>query len=283
MSGLTVAPHRVTRARRHRIAVLATNGIVKLLQVQFERDGSLFVHFPYHPEADGVAGDVAYVRSEPLKETFEREGVLFERRDVQVTSTTGMTTTRRPKYSHHVDGRCAFSQDRQVYTKVRASTRRLDMGSRHLFSVDVENLASFEPFGNESRQAATLFLHYPGPLPYAIHLTAYWMNGSGSAEISSLRNPLQLADKHGGVFATAWAVAPPSDSPVADYFLAFEMSSMSRISRPARDHDFLLLFTGGFRLDSSQAGDIEFLMLQWPAVGIKDFVSMDFPRSFPEL
>jgi len=46
---------KLERLERHVVAVGSGAGISKLFQVQFRFDGSIFVHFPYHPDVMGIA------------------------------------------------------------------------------------------------------------------------------------------------------------------------------------------------------------------------------------
>src|SRR5437660_3360569 len=121
-------PGPIERRTNHRIAIRWRNGEAKICQVQIEDDG-FFVHFPYHPDAPGIAARC-----------------VLPPRQAQVTvnlADSGYVTSYRVKYSHHVDGNCHFSQDGKVVTTVRNVGRSLTTTAGHVFTLYVQGLRHY--------------------------------------------------------------------------------------------------------------------------------------------
>src|SRR5260370_33999335 len=101
---ISSAPAPIERKANHRIAIRWVDGEAKVCQVQFVDDG-FFVHFPYHPDAPGIAARC-----------------VFPPRRAQATvnlADSPCVTSHKLKYTHHIDGNSHFSQDEEVVTKVR--------------------------------------------------------------------------------------------------------------------------------------------------------------------
>lgn len=77
----------------------------KAFQVGFDKDGSLFIHFPYFQHRTGI------LSSSEIPPTGERKA------DVNIEH-GGKVTSHRVKYSHHPDGRAHFSQDGKIFTAI---------------------------------------------------------------------------------------------------------------------------------------------------------------------
>src|SRR2546428_10797194 len=91
----------VEHQSNYRIAIRWRDVESKVCQIQFGSDG-YFVHFPYHPDAPGIAARCIA----PPQEAGAKV-------DIDLAA-TGYVTSHRVKYSHHVDGNCHFSQDGRV-------------------------------------------------------------------------------------------------------------------------------------------------------------------------
>jgi len=78
----------------------------KAFQIGFERDGSLFIHFPYFRHRIGI------LSSAEIPATGERKV------DVSLEH-GGKVTSHLIKYSHHTDGRAHFSQDGKIFTAIK--------------------------------------------------------------------------------------------------------------------------------------------------------------------
>ena len=116
--------------------------LYQLFSVTFTRDG-IFVNFPYHPDAPGAV----------CRAPVEPAGAVAVNLDA-VTS----TTTHRIKYSHHVDGRAHFSQDRKIDTRIVNQARRLDEDIPHMFTMSLQGIGQFAPLaGVKTRYTPSRF------------------------------------------------------------------------------------------------------------------------------
>jgi hypothetical protein len=78
---------------------------VRVCQVIFHKDGSVFVTFPDFRFTDGI---LSVVRLRPDGETADAVDFMKE----------GKVTSHLVKYAHHPHGRVHFSQDGKVFTKI---------------------------------------------------------------------------------------------------------------------------------------------------------------------
>lgn len=245
---------------RHRITVGWGTGIVKVFQVQFANDGSIFVHFPYHPDLEGIA---ARLEALPGKTQYD----LTE---------SGAITSHKVKYSHHPDGTCLFSQDRRVRSVIRSAGPRLDADPGHIFTVDVQGLAKFKEFPTDDYLGAGHGGHFDvqrGDPPGSAHFVARWSELKTGVDPRSLRNPIAARMPNGQIHPCL-ALVPPERFPIRNHVLLLEMY-LNRPLDPAVD--FLLLFQGGFGEGlHDPTAESSFLILKYPAGTDEDIRSMDF-------
>src|SRR5260221_11273826 len=99
-SGAAVRSHRV-------LCVVKVNALrAKAFQIGFEKDGSLFIHFPYFQHRTGL------LSSSEIPATGERGA------DVNMEH-GGKGTSHRVKNYHHPDGRAHSSQAEKQATAIR--------------------------------------------------------------------------------------------------------------------------------------------------------------------
>jgi hypothetical protein len=103
----------------------------KAFQVGFERDGSLFIHFPYFQHRTGI------LSSSEIPATGERKA------DVNIER-GGKVTSHLVKYSHHPDGKAHFSQDKKILTAIKRQSIALDKQNGHMFTLYIQGLHALD-------------------------------------------------------------------------------------------------------------------------------------------
>jgi hypothetical protein len=104
----------------------------KIFQILFgKKDGSLFLSFPYYKHSDGF-----------LTLATMRKGQQYPTSLSLVDG--GKVTSHKVKYSHHLDGRTHFSQDKKIYTRVIKQSATFDEVDGHIFTVQFQGLKDFE-------------------------------------------------------------------------------------------------------------------------------------------
>ncbi len=257
---------KLERLERHVLAVGSGEGVSKVFQVQFRSDGSIYVHFPYHPNVAGIA---ARCDAYPGRTQFN----LAE---------SGAVTSHKVKFSHHDDGNFHFSQDGRVQTVIRGKSRALDADLGHIFSVDVQGFASFRPLPEDEYRGGEggkhLFDFQQGRFPPAVHFSARWKVVPAGQELESLRNPIPV--RHAGQIRTLIGLAPPREYPHPQHVLLVDLVPIEQLNPHA---DFLLLFTGGFGEElGNPAARSSFLALLYPAASVEDVRTMDLRRGGTE-
>lgn len=120
------------RSEKYVVAVEIGQHRYKILQIIFgEKDGSLFVNFPYFKYARGIVSVV----------TFPRGSSHIAQLSLELG---GKVTSHRVKYSHHPDGVAHFSQDGHVFSVVRKQSIPLAKAEGHVFTVQLQQAEAFE-------------------------------------------------------------------------------------------------------------------------------------------
>lgn len=129
MSGRTVVAHR---AEVFVVSVSSRAGRRKIFQVKFsDRDGSIFVSFPYFKNSRGLLSIV----TSPAGAVGEHQIDMKHQ---------GKCTSHLVKYSHHSNGRAHFSQDGKILTKIKRQSVPLTSVGGHLFTVYAWGLDGFQ-------------------------------------------------------------------------------------------------------------------------------------------
>ena len=252
----------VAEAVRHRIGIQWRNECRDLFQVQFQ-GVSIFVHFPYQPDAPGLLKRVEMPPGD--SHTFN-------------TTDTADGTTRRIKYSHPIDGRAHFSQDGQIVTTVRNQSDPLDRSAGHFFSVDIAGIPLFRRCGNKVPKgtSAAVFSYEGGNPPDPLHCAGYWIKLNAD-NVAGITNSV-TADMTDGSRQMGMVIAPPRNSPLHPGFLII-------FPRPAPEGlavepgEFRLFFTGGFATNLHDVNSSSsFLAMQYPAGDILELRLVDYPK-----
>jgi hypothetical protein len=256
---LTVLVAPVKCAAKHRIAVQFGGKQVSMFQIQFGKEG-LFVHFPYHPNATGIACLAEFPPSEA-------------RHAVVDFTNGGYVTSHKVRYSHHTDGETHFSQDRKVLTVVRNQGRPLTSAptwSSHIFTVYASGL---ERFATPKQGVAPAFRSEVNE-----HVTVRIVGLWSPFTVSSKEvNPVRL-ERSGPTteVLTGYACSPPAALETGTLVLpAFGQPHLGGSTSLA--DEFRLLFLGGFSQsvnDRTQRASA--LFLSYPVTDLPDVPSMDF-------
>lgn len=253
------------RSERFVLSVAAAGRAHKVVQVQFGRDGSIFVHFPYYRDAPGIAGRVVHPR-----------GAVSS--DISLED-QGKVTSQKVKYSHHPDGNAHFSQDDRVVTSVRNRAVSIGAASGHLFTVHARGLSDFADgaAGGKDRpdKRVTLTYDYGDTQPDEVKLAAHWMS---LPELMTRTNgpfPLRYALAPDGRQHPMFLLTPPLDSPFGLYALAVVAEARVPLE-PERES--YLMFLGGFGLEGTLHSSIRKGALWLDGLAREDsFLALTYP------
>ncbi len=253
------------RRERHLVCAQWSEHTVKLVQIQFLRDG-IAVHFAYQPEATGLMAQC--VLRPAHTETVDLLPVA-------------KSTSHRVKYTQHIDGACHFSQDQKIITSVRNAGMSLDASRLHLFSMDAEGLSIFAPPPTvwPSRYAHSILRFSGEGEPPRLHVAAGW-NVEAVETVERLTNPLTVRAPDGSL-TTALGLAPAPGSPLDGSLLMLRAQPCRRLND---DVPFRLLFTAGFPATIGDANqESSMLVLHYPADKVQGLSSIDYtPSAGPE-
>ena len=175
----------------------------------------------------------------------------------------GRVTAHLVKYAHHPDGEAHFSQDGKVKTEVRRKSVPLVQQRGHLFTIQAQNIESFQLLPAPRKEQLTLEL--PDNMR-ALKITG-WRH-----QFSELKLPegviptgppkgIQTSD---GITRVGLFVAPPEGEPFDDFVLFLAVEEIPWLSEDKAPH---LIFLGGFDRTSvalNHTEDTEFLAFAYP-------------------
>jgi hypothetical protein len=248
------------RAKRHTLGIelKATGVTAKVLSVKFHKN-FIFLLFAHHPRSTGVLKLVSVAPGREASFNLAEQGGV---------------TSHHIKYSHPIDGRAHFSQDKMIRTKFFAQASRLDTYG-HLFSLDVRGLARFEPYVLEAPEPCVRVVGVEEPASGGtIHIAGYWHPVTAETDWSMRGNPVTM-QRAGGAPITGLAVAPPEGSPLQDHILLFHV-----YQRPLKidsEAEFDFIFDGGFDANlTDHTKEASFLALAYPAPANSAAELLDF-------
>jgi hypothetical protein len=263
----------VNAIRSERVVCVVNAGEVraKALQIGFEEDGSLFIHFPYFRHHIGI------LSSSEIPATGERQA------DVSL-ELGGKVTSHRVKYSHHANGRAHFSQDGKIFTAIKRQSISLDSQNGHLFSLCIQGLHALDVAkmpkdaagGSDKRSVVDFQIE---PTTEAIKFVGHWLDISKLrvSEPNAFVGPTHVVVDPDGVRANAFLVASPY--PNAKHVLAITCVPIPRLGPEAE----VFLFYGGFDAlgtmtdPTNAAGFLAFLYPLSEAANVRDRIgSVDY-------
>jgi len=249
------------RGKAEKICIAWQTGAAKVFSVQFW-NSQLLVHFPYQPNSSGIA---ARVELRPGKTQY------------RLVDEFSRITAHKVKYSHPIDGKAHFSQDRRVVTTVRTDAVRLYSHSGHLFTVQVQGLDDFaEMTDAEYREPSCHMFEFDlARPPESVRIVGRWVEMLSPDVVSG---PVLTRHKTTGVLETHLGIIPPPAFGVAQRgLLLVPVVQDPYSSRPGA----VLSFQGGFDPHIGDPGaDSSFLTLTYPydkdEIPKEEFDSMDF-------
>src|SRR5467141_1653342 len=155
----------VTAVRsQHVVCVVRVSELrAKAFQIGFDKDGTLFIHFPYFQHRTGI------LSSSEIPATGERKA------DVNIEH-GGKVTSHLVKYSHHVGGRAHFSQDGKIFTAIKRQSIALDKQHGHIFSLLIQGLNALDPATDELQSTKRAAIEFAMETPKAIKFVGRWFD-----------------------------------------------------------------------------------------------------------
>ncbi|MCC7186619.1 MAG: hypothetical protein IT185_10285 [Acidobacteria bacterium] len=210
------------------VGVVVDTGWIRLCQVIFHTDGSVFVAFPDFKVADGI---LTVVRLLPDGNTARTIDFLRE----------GKVTSHLVKYSHRPDGGVHFSQDRKVFTRIRRDARfRLgDQIGRILELRANRPREGFLVSKKAMRGKPHLMFGFSGDRPAALSLVFHWRRKSDVNEWNSgapLGPKARIVHRVSNETSPAFFVGQPFELPFQDHVLVItcnETAAFRGIESPA--------------------------------------------------
>ena len=207
-SGQGFQPVNIDAVRSDRVVCVINNGEirVKVFQILFGKDGSLFITFPYLKNRTGILSSAVI----PATGTTTSQ-VNLQR--------GGKVTSHLVKYSHHPDGRAHFSQDGKIFTAIKRQSIPLDKQHGHLFSLLIQGLDALSPVNplkDVSKSAAKkVLLDFPVKPSPAFKFVGRWFNVDGlrCSEPTDSIGPIVPTRDEDGLFRAACMVASPYANP----------------------------------------------------------------------
>jgi len=119
------------RSERYVITIQVGQNRYKVLQIVFgQKDGSLFVNFPYYQHSEGLVSVATLA------------GGKGGNKKISLIP-GGKVTSHLVKYSHHPDGMALFSQTGRVLSAVRKKSIPLAQQEGHIFTTQFQYLKAF--------------------------------------------------------------------------------------------------------------------------------------------
>jgi len=217
--------------------VIATEGAGyynKFFQINFGRDGSIFVSLPYYTGVPGVVGLWQIPKNDGAARAAPRYAAFS-------------VTSHAVKYSHHPNGRAHFSLTGKVRTDIKKQAAEFQQANGHIFTVMVQGMAKFKAQSyvenSTPKRAIVPFSVWPEPrsMKFAAHLF------SESEMLRRFDNepntPFFLARDNIGVSHGATLLATPFTHNGESYFLQITLIGSDF---PLDDKEVFLGLIGGF-------------------------------------
>ena len=251
----------------------------QVCQINFsKRDGSIYVSFPYFPQASGLVSAATFPPTPGGQTTLS----LLE---------GGKVTTHVVKFAQHPDGRAHFSQDGKVYTAIKRESFPLTGPIGHLFWLHAYHPYGFTRFNPEKRRRSRVYLrHRFTPItPSAITVSAEWHRKDELIDAiqptGHVAGPLTSVKRRSTGFETqTFFLGQPDGYPLTDHVLT--VSANATIALPNIDSP-AMIFLGGF--DHHEVADANMPLIHsgclafiYPATNYDDLLSklgsIDFNR-----
>ncbi len=267
-------------AEKFGICIQENKNIYKIFQIIFQRDGSIFINFPYYSKNAGILACVTYPSN--MKQPTDLSFLP-----------NAKTTSHLVKYSHHSDGKVHFSQDGKILTLIEKFSPPLNKINGHFFTIYFQGIRDFKKHTSitrrkdKSSKRQNLFLKLEKSEPDAIkivgrlHPVQYvqsFMSRPNEKPIIYYENP-----KH--FYKPALMLQPPRDG-FDNYILTITYDEIPKICNNSYS---CLIFTGGFdekTILNDNSLDTSFLSFRYPIDDIEEMTkiigSADFRRELQD-
>jgi hypothetical protein len=157
-------------AGRFVIAVEVGKSRYKIAQIVWaQRDGSVFVTFPYLKDGGGQLCLASLLPDSPNPGSYN-------------LGDGGVVTSHFVKYSHHPDGRVHFSQTGKIRTAIKKRGVSLQRANGHLFTIQAQGISRFAREGLQNgrergattRQRSVVPFLFETGFPVAVKFVAHW-------------------------------------------------------------------------------------------------------------
>lgn len=203
-----------------------------LCQIQFRRNGSLFVQFPYFSESAGILADVRFA-------------VSSEGASVMRLEDTGRATTHLVKYHHPPDGNAHFSQDDKIVSTIRRKSFPLTNPGL-LWELHAFGLYGFEAASKQRvrKDRAYIPAVFTDGLPDRLVLSGDWrLRATVEETLIDGPGPTVTIPGRRNASIKATLLGPPAGFSLDSYVLALNMGippPVESVDRPT------MIFMGGW-------------------------------------
>ena len=265
------------RAATYVFVVNAGTARSQVMQLMFQRDGSIFVSCPYFEHHDGVVSLVtvpAHLRGPT---------------DISILA-GGRVTSHLVKLAYHPDGDAHFSQDRRIRTFIRKRCPPLADLAGPFFSIRIQGLEHFEEFvpgkhaKGQRRKRTYLEARLNTDSPAAVKVLGSIFQGSAvrGHVVGRMLSPFVRTKDPMDVLRAACVCAPPADYKGADTLIVVSCETVPRVSAETAAHVSIM---GGFDAAArvrDENMDTSFLLCTYPATDpespVREIGTVDFTR-----
>jgi len=156
---------RYFSAKSATIIVETPRGTWQICQVGFLPNGHTIVQWPYVPSNSGL---LSIGQLTPKSESEQNISLLYHAR----------RTNHKVKYSHPLDGKAHFSQDRKVFTEIRRQSFSTIENIGQMFFLSAFNIDRFKPFERRKPKRAYLIFRSKEPIT-CVSIQGVWWRKEG--------------------------------------------------------------------------------------------------------
>jgi hypothetical protein len=254
------------RSEKYVVIIGVGQNRYKVLQIVFgQKDGSLFVTFPYYQHSEGLVSVATLA------------GGKGGNKEIKLVP-GGKVTSHLVKYSHHPDGMALFSQDGRVLSDVRKKSVPLSESEGHVFTTQFQYLKAFEVAdtikdrNKYDPQRSVIVFGFGGEEPEAIKIVGRWYTleellsrivvNDGKTKIFGPR--IHCRTDRGREYA-GFLLSPPVGNPMDKFALLLTCEAIPRLDKIGQT---CLTFIGGFDplyIVNNLEVDTKMLALSYPA------------------
>lgn len=254
------------RSEKYVITVQVGQDRYKVLQIIFgQKDGSLFVNFPYYQHTEGLVSVATLAGGKGSSQKIK-------------LVPGGKVTSHLVKYSHHPDGTALFSQDGRVLSSVRKKSIPLNEEDGHIFTTQFQYLKAFrmadkvKDKNKYDPKRSIINFSFGDKEPEAIKIVGRWYTlkellgritvNDGKTRIFGPKVPCQT---HAGKKYWGFLLSPKARNPMDKYTLLLTCEAIPKLDKLGQT---CLTFIGGFDppyIINNLEVDTTMLALSYPA------------------